>query len=103
MFHMLREFKVVHGQSPYEYLQRRRTEAAVRLLQSTDLAVAEIADRVGFDDRSTLVRRLHRYHGIGPRELRALAQRPEGDVAPRRELNVAAVSSGSRFGPLSEP
>ena len=78
MFHMLREFKAVHGQSPYEYLQRRRTEAAVRLLQSTDLAVAEIADRVGFDDRSTLVRRLRRYHGVGPRELRALAH---GDAA----------------------
>ena len=81
MFHMLREFKAVHGQSPYEYLQRRRTEAAMRLLQSTDLAVAEIADRVGFDDRSTLVRRLRRYHGMGPRELRALAQ-VEGDAAP---------------------
>ncbi len=80
MFHMLREFKAVHGQSPYEYLQRRRTEAAMRLLQSTDLAVAEIADRVGFDDRSTLVRRLRRYHGMGPRELRALAQ-VEGDAA----------------------
>ena len=83
MFHMLREFKAVHGESPYEYLQRRRTEAAVRLLQSTDLAVAEIAERVGFDDRSTLVRRLRRYHGIGPRELRALAQ-AEGEVAPLR-------------------
>jgi AraC-like DNA-binding protein len=83
MFHMLREFKAVHGESPYEYLQRRRTEAAVRLLQATDLAVAEIAERVGFDDRSTLVRRLRRYHGIGPRELRALAQ-AEGEVAPLR-------------------
>ncbi|HZF25642.1 MAG TPA: AraC family transcriptional regulator [Steroidobacteraceae bacterium] len=74
MFHMLREFKAVHGLSPHEYLQRRRTEAAVRLLQTSDLAVAEIAERVGFDDRSTLIRRLRRYHGLGPRELRALAR-----------------------------
>jgi AraC family transcriptional regulator len=74
MFHMLREFKAVHGLSPHEYLQRRRTEAAMRLLQGSDLAVAEIAERVGFDDRSTLIRRLRRYHGLGPRELRALAR-----------------------------
>jgi AraC-like DNA-binding protein len=74
MFHMLREFKAVHGLSPHEYLQRRRTDAAVRLLQGSDLAVAEIAERVGFDDRSTLIRRLRRYHGLGPRELRVLAR-----------------------------
>jgi AraC-like DNA-binding protein len=79
MFHMLREFKSVHGLSPHEYLQRRRTEAAVRLLQTSDLAVAEIAERVGFDDRSTLIRRLRRYHGLGPRELRTLA-RMEGEA-----------------------
>ncbi len=94
MFHMLREFKAVHGQSPYEYLQRRRTEAAVRLLQSTDLAVAEIADRVGFDDRSTLVRRLRRYHGIGPRELRALAQ-VEGDAAAGSRVRHERARAGS--------
>ena len=31
-FHMMREFKAVHGISPYEYLQRRRTQTAARLL-----------------------------------------------------------------------
>jgi AraC-like DNA-binding protein len=96
MFHMLREFKAVHSQSPYEYLQRRRTEAAMRLLQSTDLAVADIAERVGFDDRSTLIRRLRRYHGLGPREVRALAQAegtPVDGWSPRHAATSAAVAS----------
>lgn len=71
-FHMMREFKAVHGISPYEYLQRRRTQAAARLLCSTDLSVAEIAERTGFHVR-TLVRRLRRSRGLGARALRLLA------------------------------
>jgi AraC family transcriptional regulator len=71
-FHMMREFKAVHGITPYEYLQRRRTQAASRLLCSTDLSVAEIAERTGFHVR-TLVRRLHRSRGLGARALRMLA------------------------------
>ena len=72
-FHMMREFKAVHGISPYEYLQRRRTQTAARLLCSTDLSVAEIAERTGFHERSTLVRRLRRSRGLGARALRTLA------------------------------
>jgi AraC-like DNA-binding protein len=72
-FHMMREFKSVHGISPYEYLQRRRTQTAARLLCSTDLSVAEIAERTGFHVR-TLVRRLRRSRGLGARALRTLAQ-----------------------------
>jgi AraC-like DNA-binding protein len=71
-FHMMREFKAVHGISPYEYLQRRRTQVAARLLCSTDLSVAEIAERTGFHVR-TLVRRLRRSRGLGARALRTLA------------------------------
>jgi AraC family transcriptional regulator len=71
-FHMMREFKAVHGISPYEYLQRRRTQTAARLLCSTELSVAEIAERTGFHERSTLVRRLRRTRGVGARALRLL-------------------------------
>jgi AraC-like DNA-binding protein len=72
-FHMMREFKALHGISPYEYLQRRRTQAAARLLCSTDLSVAQIAERTGFHERSTLMRRLRRARGLGARALRMLA------------------------------
>jgi AraC-like DNA-binding protein len=72
-FHMMREFKAVHALSPYEYLQRRRTQTAARLLCCTDLSVAEIAERTGFHVR-TLVRRLRRSRGLGARALRVMAQ-----------------------------
>ncbi len=96
-FHMMREFKAVHGISPYEYLQRRRTQAAARILCSTDLSVAEIAERTGFHERSTLVRRLRRSRGLGARALRVLAhngaQSPQ--TAPHRMPTSAASGVNS--------
>jgi AraC-like DNA-binding protein len=78
--HLLRQFKVVNGCTPREYLQAKRTRIAARLIATTELTLEEIAHRVGFEDRSTLGRQLRRTFGINPRQLRragALAVRPE--------------------------
>lgn len=68
--HFLRLFKHVHEVTPHEYLQRKRTTVAGRLLRGSDLAVEEIVKLVGFDSRSTLFRALRRFHGVTPRECR---------------------------------
>src|SRR6185436_20732910 len=97
-FHMMREFKAVHAISPYEYLQRRRTQTAARLLCSTELSVAEIAERTGFHERSTLVRRLRRSRGLGARALRMLAHEEASQstqAAPHRMPTSAASGLNS--------
>jgi AraC family transcriptional regulator len=98
-FHMMREFKAVHGVTPYEYLQRRRTQTAARLLCSTELSVAQIAERTGFHERSTLVRRLRRSRGLGARALRMLAQEDAqiSQALPHRMPTAAA----SRLNPAT--
>ena len=68
--HFLRLFKHIHDVTPHEYLQRKRSTAAARLLRGSDLAVEEIVKQVGFDSRSTLFRALRRFHGTTPRECR---------------------------------
>jgi AraC family transcriptional regulator len=68
--HFLRLFKRIHDVTPHEYLQRKRTTVAARLLRGTDLAVEDIVKQVGFDSRSTLFRALRRFHGVTPRECR---------------------------------
>lgn len=68
--HFLRLFKHVHDVTPHEYLQRKRTSVAARLLRGSELAVEEIVKRVGFDSRSTLFRAMRRFHGVTPRECR---------------------------------
>jgi AraC-like DNA-binding protein len=72
--HFLRLFKHIHDVTPHEYLQRKRTSVAVRLLRGSDLAVEDIVRRVGLDSRSTLFRALRRFHGVTPRECRRTSE-----------------------------
>lgn len=74
--HFLRLFKHIHDVTPHEYLQRKRTSVAARLLRSSDAQVEEIVKEVGFDSRSTLFRALRRFHGLTPRECRHAAEAP---------------------------
>ncbi|HLS82622.1 MAG TPA: AraC family transcriptional regulator [Steroidobacter sp.] len=75
--HFLRLFKNIHEVTPHEYLQRKRTSVAARLLRSSDMSVEEIVRRVGFDSRSTLFRALRRFHGVTPRECRRASEAPK--------------------------
>ena len=68
--HFLRLFKHIHDVTPHEYLQRKRTMVAARLLRNSELGVEEIVRQVGFDSRSTLFRAMRRFHGVTPRECR---------------------------------
>lgn len=68
--HFLRLFKHIQDVTPHEYLQRKRTSVAARLLRATQLQVEDIVKEVGFDSRSTLFRALRRFHGMTPRECR---------------------------------
>ncbi len=63
-FHFLRTFRAVYGITPSVYLNRKRTEAAVRLIRESGWPLTEVAEHVGFGSRTTLYRQL-RAHGGG--------------------------------------
>jgi AraC-like DNA-binding protein len=46
--HFGRSFKRAFGETPHEYLRRRRIERAKELLRGTDLSVTDISLEVGF-------------------------------------------------------
>ena len=50
--YLTRIFKKELGMSPWEYLSRYRVEPSVKLLQDTDMPLAEIAMRCGFQDQA---------------------------------------------------
>jgi AraC-like DNA-binding protein len=91
-YHFLRLFALVHGVTPLTYLQRKRTCVAVRLLQSTQLTMGEIAWRVGFAAGLTLLRQTRRWTGLTPTQIRAEGRHGERSVAfSERQLGARLV------------
>ena len=73
-YHFLRLFTLVHGVTPYAFLQNKRTSVAVRLLRTTQLRTSRVASCVGFAQRSTVVRRIRSRTGFTPLQLRCRAK-----------------------------
>lgn len=90
-YHFLRLFKLVHGMTPFAYLQRKRARVAWRLLQSTRLPVDEVAACVGyFAGRSTLLRQIRRWTGLTPLQIRT--QIPDRKRTDRRAAPMARTA-----------
>ena len=72
-----RTFSQAMRTSPFEYLYHVRIKAAINLLQSTRLPVAEIAERVGYQSLSSFNRHFLRIAGTSPMNCR---KQREGDA-----------------------
>lgn len=66
-------FKALYGVPVASYLRALRMDTAARLLQESDLPVAEIAHRVGYEDPSRFAAAFRRHTGRRPTELRRVA------------------------------
>ncbi|MBK1664311.1 hypothetical protein CKO38_12050 [Rhodospirillum rubrum] len=64
--HLFRLFRDTFGQSPLGWLRNYRISQAKRLLVESDLAVAEIARRVGFEDPLHFSRDFRKRVGLAP-------------------------------------
>ncbi len=62
----LRTFKEITGQSPQQYIIRRRLEIARHLLRRADLSLDEIARRSGFADQSHFSKAYRKQFGQTP-------------------------------------
>ena len=68
-------FKALYGVPVASYLRGLRMDTAARLLQESDLPVAEIAHRVGYEDPSRFAAAFRRHTGRRPTELQAATPR----------------------------
>jgi AraC-like DNA-binding protein len=64
-------FTELVGQPMLRYLIERRMEEAATLLESSDLGIAEVADRVGYETASAFSKLFTRHYGLSPRRHRA--------------------------------
>jgi AraC family transcriptional regulator len=68
--HLLRTFKQVFGQTPYQYVIAKRVEYAQELLRSTDQGVTDICFAVGFASLGTFSWWFRQRVGVSPTSYR---------------------------------
>ena len=77
-FHFSRVFKNLVGYGFHEYVDRCRTECAVELLVTTEMAVDLVAGTCGFGTTQGLRESVKEYLGLVPSELRAIPDAFDG-------------------------
>lgn len=75
-FHFARKFRLSTGQSPHAYLTQQRMERAKRLLRQSDLPLAQVARRVGYQTQAHFTGVFRRHVGLTPRVFRLQPQWP---------------------------
>ena len=65
-----RQFRTELGQSIWAYVQRRRIRTAAQLLRTTDKAIAEVGEMVGFPTRSNFLKAFKSAYGRSPSDYR---------------------------------
>ena len=71
--HFIRTFKQTFGETPHRYLQRRRVERSMFLLQESDRSVTDICFDVGFTSLGTFSRTFREIVGEPPSTYRKRA------------------------------
>jgi AraC-like DNA-binding protein len=69
-FHFIRAFRAAYGETPAQYLGRRRIERARELLALANLTVREVAELVGFTSLAAFSTRFKAEVGVAPTEYR---------------------------------
>ncbi len=108
-YHFLRCFAAEYGETPMQYLSRRRIERATDLLRATNLTVTEVCNLVGFSSLGSFSTRFRELVGMSPSEvpaqpgrrpahprlLRLHARPPPGRAAPGRAAARAVVTGSA--------
>jgi AraC-like DNA-binding protein len=67
-YHFLRCFAATYGETPMQYVTRRRIERAADLLRATNLTVTEVCDLVGYASLGSFSQRFAELVGMSPSE-----------------------------------
>lgn len=70
LYHFARAFKATVGESPHQYVLRRRIEQAKQLLRDPQISVIEASARTGFVDQSHFSKVFRRLVGTAPTRYR---------------------------------
>jgi AraC-like DNA-binding protein len=71
-YHFIRLYSRAFGETPHEFMMRRRLEQAQRLLRGGSLSVTEICFEVGYESPGSFSSSFRRFSGVSPRDYRRL-------------------------------
>jgi AraC-like DNA-binding protein len=69
-FHFLRLFKKVFGETPYQYITKRRIDKAFSLILRTGMPITEVCFEVGFSSLSSFSWLFKQKYGMSPETMR---------------------------------
>ncbi len=81
-----RRFKQATGQTATYYLQNLRLKTAKDLLQSSNLSINEIADKVGYSDASYFAQLFKQRFSVSPADYRTTVRAKLFHIEPSKEL-----------------
>jgi AraC-like DNA-binding protein len=64
--HFLRQFKLLFGKTPHQYVISKRLELALNLLKDNSYSITEICSRVGFESLGSFSWMFKKRFGISP-------------------------------------
>ncbi len=73
-WHFSRRFQQLEGKSPHEFVTDLKMRLAVRLLQTTNGSVKEVAENCGFEDASYFCKVFRSHYGVSPAGFRSGAE-----------------------------
>ena len=68
--HFLRLFKQAFGETPHQYLTRRRIQTARHLLARTDMSITDVCFAIGFESLGSFSLLFRRHVGVSPEAYR---------------------------------
>ncbi|WP_369267338.1 helix-turn-helix transcriptional regulator [Streptomyces harbinensis] len=80
--HFIRAFRAAYGQTPGQYLTRRRIERAEDLLCTADVSVTDVCVLVGFSSLGSFSAAFKRHTGLSPSAYRARYLDREAALVP---------------------
>ncbi|HEU4542413.1 MAG TPA: AraC family transcriptional regulator [Jiangellaceae bacterium] len=95
-YYFVRAFRAAYGETPGQYLSRRRVERAQELLRSVNLTVTEVCHLVGFSSLGSFSARFRELVGVSPSQYQREAAQAGAPPIPGCFVLMWAGRPGNR-------